>query len=217
MYRFTASDASAGDWFGSSVAIRGDKIIIGATGKDLPAKGQVGGTYIYHFTPDAFTEEAILMAHDPDENDYFGWSVSISGDYAIVGAWSDDEGGSSAGAAYIIRWDGSNWTELEKLIATGSGDLEMFGCSVSMDGDYAIAGSYGDDNRGSAFVYNHVCPTADLDDDCCVDYYDLDIFTDFWLETGCDVMDCNGADYNGNGDVNFVDYVTLASQWQQYN
>jgi hypothetical protein len=220
LIKFTASNASAGDWFGCSVSIKGNEIIVGATGKDLPGKGQVGAAYIYKFSPTEFVEQANIMASDPDASDYFGWSVSISGDYALVGAFGDSEGGTSAGAAYIFRWDqyNNNWSELQKLLATGAAEYESFGASVSMDDDYAIIGAYGDDNIGSAFVYRQICPSADLSGNCIVNFVDFAHFALWWQAKHCaDPEWCGGADFDQSTMVDFEDLLTFCSQWLDYN
>ena len=81
-----------------------------------------------------------MTATDAAAGDRFGHSVSIDGDYAIVGAIWEDEGGFRAGAAYIYFRAGQTWTEQSKLTATGA---NWFGVSVSISGDYAIVGNLG--------------------------------------------------------------------------
>ena len=80
-----------------------------------------------------------LLASDGAEFDLFGYSVSISGDYAIVGAL-DDDNGSDSGSAYIFFYDGTSWSEQAKLTAADGNDDDRFGCSVSISGDYAVIG-----------------------------------------------------------------------------
>jgi hypothetical protein len=76
-------------------------------------------------------------ASDRERNDEFGYSVSISGDYVIVGAYKDseDELGvntlSNAGSAYIFEEDGSeSWVEVQKIVASDRGEDNYFGESV---------------------------------------------------------------------------------------
>ena len=115
--------------------------------------------------------EAIkAVASDRAAGDEFGDSVSISGDYAIVGAYEEDEdasGGSTqadAGSAYIFERDGlGNWTQAQKLTASDRAAGDFFGWSVSISGDYAIVGAYGEDedasgantqnSAGSAYIF----------------------------------------------------------------
>ena len=131
-------------------------------------------------------ERQTLLASDGAAYDYFGNSVSISGDYAIVGAPYDDDKGSTSGSAYIFRRDGTNWSEQQKLLASDGAAVDYFGESVSISGDYAIVGAkYDDDkgtNSGSAYMFGKtLCPSVDLNDDCKVDFADFAIFADEWL------------------------------------
>ena len=89
------------------------------------------------------TESAKLLAADGAANDRFGDSVAISGDVAIVGADGDDDNGIAAGAAYVYRYDGAQWIEEAKLLASDAAPHEAFGFSVALDGDVAIVGAPG--------------------------------------------------------------------------
>ena len=86
-----------------------------------------------------------MIASDGAAADYFGVSVSISGDYAIVGAYQDDDNGNNSGSAYIFKRDGINWTEQAKITASDGTWSNEFGYSVSISGDYAIVGAHQDD------------------------------------------------------------------------
>ena len=103
--KLTASGGQVGDYFGYNVAISGDYAIVGAYG----VAGGVGTGAAYIFEKDPVTgwpenETQKLLASDGQPDDRFGWSVGISGDYAIVGAfWDDNSGGNDAGAAYIFN------------------------------------------------------------------------------------------------------------------
>ena len=99
--KLVASDAEAYDEFGYSVSISGDSIIIGAMDEDTGG-GSAGAAYVFTRSGETWTEEDILYASDPAESDQFGYSVSIFGDYAIVGAHLEDTGASNAGAAYVF-------------------------------------------------------------------------------------------------------------------
>ena len=94
--------------------------------------------------------------------DQFGNSVSISGNFAIVGAYRDDVGANAGqGSASIDQYNGSNWVLMNKITdATGAAD-DYFGYSVSISGNYAIVGAYTDDiganiNQGSASIYQRL-------------------------------------------------------------
>ncbi|KAA3606899.1 MAG: T9SS C-terminal target domain-containing protein [Calditrichaeota bacterium] len=155
--KFNANDATSGDNFGQSVSISGDYVIIGASGDDDGGNGS-GSAYIFHRTGTSWSQQAKLTASDAAAADFFGWSVSISGDYAVVGAREDDDAGSSSGAAYIFNRSGVSWSQQTKLTASDAATADQFGWSVSISGDYAIVGAQGDDdagsNSGSAYIFN---------------------------------------------------------------
>ncbi len=154
--KLTASDAAAGDWFGYSVSISGDYAIVGAWCDD-DAGYSSGSAYIFKREGFIWTQQAKLTAGDAAALEHFGYSVSISGDYAIVGAHADDEAGDLSGAAYIFKREGSIWTQQAKLMASDAAALDFFGASVSISGDYAVVGAGGDDdsgiNSGSAYIF----------------------------------------------------------------
>jgi hypothetical protein len=180
--KMTASDGAADDYFGYSVSISGDLAIIGATQYFTSGTGKA---YIFKRDGTNWSEQAKMTASDGTTGDSFGWSVSISGDLAIVGAPSDDDQGDYSGSAYIFKRNGTSWIEQQKLIASDGAAIDLFGWYVSISGNLAIVGAKYDDDKGdesgSAYVFNKFCPRADLNDDCKVDFTDLAIFADSWL------------------------------------
>lgn len=87
-------------------------------------------------------EEFKLTAHDAAKDDWFGYSVAISGDVAIVGTWI-------ANSAYMFAYNRVTWEEQAKLSPSDTTRGVSFGCSVAINGDVAIVGAYGDDDAGS--------------------------------------------------------------------
>jgi len=154
--KLTAEDGAAYDYFGYAVSISGDYAIVGAYGDDDKG-GSSGSAYIFKREGSSWTQQEKLTADDGAASDYFGWSVSISGDYAIVGAYLDDDNGTNSGSAYIFKREGSLWLQQAKLTAGDAAAYDYFGLSVSISGDYAIVGAYGDDdnatNSGSAYIF----------------------------------------------------------------
>jgi RHS repeat-associated protein len=150
--KLTASDAAAYDYFGSCVSISGDCAIVGAYNDD-----DSGSAYVFERDGTDWIEQAKLTASDAAASDYFGWSVAISEDYAIVGAYGDDDGGSSSGSAYVFEREGTDWTEQAKLVCSDGHYNDYFGYSVSISGGYAIVGAYRDDDAesdsGSAYLF----------------------------------------------------------------
>jgi hypothetical protein len=155
--KLTAEDAAAGDEFGCSVSISGDYAVIGACGDDDDGSCS-GSAYIFARDGEDWVQQAKLTANDAEAVDYFGCSVSISEDHAVIGALYDDDGGDKSGSVYIFVREDDNWTQLAKLTAEDAAAGDEFGCSVSISGDYAVIGACGDDDdgwsSGSAYIYN---------------------------------------------------------------
>ncbi|WP_019990051.1 FG-GAP repeat protein [Rudanella lutea] len=155
----TASDGAANDQFGLSVAISGDYAIVGALGDDVGSTIDQGSAYIFVRTGNSWVQQAKLVASDGATNDYFGYSVAIAGDYALVGAYSDNVGiNSGQGSDYVFMRSGDEWIQQAKLTATDGAPNDEFGFSVSIAGDYAVIGASADDNgsntnQGSAYVF----------------------------------------------------------------
>ena len=79
-----------------------------------------------------------ITATGAAQGDLFGRSVSIDGDYAVVGALGDDDNGTHAGSAYIFKRNGRSWVQEAKLLATGGGAADRFGWSVSISDNEAV-------------------------------------------------------------------------------
>ena len=153
LHKLTASDGAAGDNFGYSVAISGNYAIVGAYADDDNGTDS-GSAYIFNVTTGAQLHH--LLASDGAASDRFGYSVAISGNYAIVGAYKDDDKGGESGSAYIFNV--TTGAELHKLTASDGAGIDEFGRSVAISGNYAIVGAHNDDdkgsNSGSAYIYN---------------------------------------------------------------
>ncbi|MEA2076929.1 MAG: FG-GAP repeat protein, partial [Candidatus Marinimicrobia bacterium] len=151
-----ASDRAANDHFGYSVAISGNYAIIGAYFEDQDSSGtdslsKAGSAYIFAKSGDTWIQEQKLVASDRAADDEFGMSVAVSGNYAIVGAYQQDEDASgantliNAGAAYIFYNDGTTWVQQQKVVASDRSVYRYFGNSVAISGNYAIVGAYRED------------------------------------------------------------------------
>lgn len=157
-----ASNANGADFFGVSVSVSGDTIVVGARSEDsgapggngnpmIPTNGS-GAAYVFKQTGTTWVEEALLKASYPESGDQFGSGVSISGNTLIVGARQERSGATgvngdesdnsvdSAGAAYIFIRSGSNWSQEAYLKASDPGISDRFGWRVSLHGDRAIVG-----------------------------------------------------------------------------
>ena len=148
--KLTPGDGDAGDYFGFSVGISGDSVIVGAFSDDDCGDGSGSAYVLQDDGTGEWTEAAKLTADDAAASDEFGRSVSISGDTVVVGAWGADDNGSDSGAAYVFQTDGAGgWTQVDMLLAGDSAAGDYFGSSVSIWGDSVIVGAFGDDDMGS--------------------------------------------------------------------
>ncbi|MCH8825200.1 MAG: hypothetical protein IH984_17025 [Planctomycetes bacterium] len=217
--KLTTSDAANGDGFGP-VSISDDLAVIGVSGDD-DAANNAGSAYVFKYDAKTklWSEVDKIYASDPEPNDRFGGSVSISGDLIVVGVRLDDDTcpkdpGCDSGAAYLFQYDPKtdSWIEKAKLTASDPGDGDEFGRSVSISGNFAIVGSHLDDEialaAGAAYTFDLsacLCP-ADLDGDSAVNTRDLLALFAQWGTAG-------SADLDGNGTVNTADLLILFANW----
>jgi len=150
--KLAASDGEEGDWFGSSVALNGNTALVGAPWDD--GKGSV---YVFVRDGSDWLLEAKLTASDGEEGDWFGISVALEGDTALVGAPWDDDNGADSGSAYVFVRDGTTWSQQAKLTASDAATGDRFANAVALDANTALIGAYRDDdngyNSGSAYVF----------------------------------------------------------------
>ncbi len=146
-----ASDPCGGDYFGCSVSFDENYAIIGAK-LNYGNHFHSGSAYIFQLVGGMWQEKELLVATDGATDDAFGFSVSISGSYAIVGAHGDDDVGENSGSAYIYERNGSTWVQEQKLTASDGAPGDWFGSAVSISGDYAAVGAY-KKNSGTGAVY----------------------------------------------------------------
>lgn len=162
--RLIASDAAPLDYFGRSVSISGDTIVVGAYGND--ALGDLAGAAYVYVKPEggwvSTTETAKLMASDAKAGDGFGRSVSIDGNTIVVGAYSDDHVRRDSGSAYVFEKPHTGWissTETAKLTASDAGFWDYFGLSVAIVDHTILVGAPQDTGKdgthqaGSAYVF----------------------------------------------------------------
>ena len=150
--KLLASDGAHSDYFGTSVALSGDVALVGAP-------GDARSVYVYRFDGAQWVEEQTLVASDGAEGDRFGTSVALSGAVALVGA----PGAGVSGSAYVYRFDGVQWVEEQKLVASDGAAGDAFGGSVALSGAVALVGArqpgtppppqFRSPGRGSAYVY----------------------------------------------------------------
>ena len=172
--KLTASDSAAGDRFGGTVSISGDKAIVGSPRDDdgcpiddpitprNEADCDVGAVYIFEKISGTWTEVAKLTASDGAAGDNFGRTISISGDKAIVGSPFHDDNGSDSGSAYIFEKISGTWTQQAKLASPDASFGDVFGISVSISGEKVIVGATGEGScgpTGAAYIFEKISGT----------------------------------------------------------
>jgi hypothetical protein len=174
-----APNASTNNRFGTSVAVDGDTVVVGAYAEesnqttitngstasaDHSAAG-AGAAYVFRRTGSSWVQEAYLKAPNAEANDGFGFSVAVYGDTVVVGAIkessnqttitngstaSTDNSAGSSGAAYVFRRAGSNWVQEAYLKPPNSDALDWFGAWVAVYGDTVVVGApFEDSNQTS--------------------------------------------------------------------
>ncbi len=174
--KLTASDRASGNYFGFGLAVDGytKTIVVGAPWSSTDASGantlqSSGAAYV--FKRDAsgnWNQAQKLTASVRHQHIYFGKSVDVSGNWIAVGAEKEHheenevENQNNEGAAYLFENNGSTWTQKRKLRSQDGFDNDIFGRSVSLDGNYVLVGSLGGKNEhgadffpyaGSAYLY----------------------------------------------------------------
>ncbi len=161
-------NGNAQDYFGVSVSISGDYAIVGAQNDDEGVGLTDNGTatiYKRNMTSGLWEAQGKLVNPNAASSDFFGNSVAISGDYAIVGAHYDDQGVglTNNGSATIFKRNigTGNWDPQGKLVNPAAASNDLFGSSVAISGDYAIIAAVGDDNgAGSATIFKRNTTTG---------------------------------------------------------
>jgi hypothetical protein len=147
------------------VAVSGDTAVIGALNEESNATGvdgdgtdnsayNSGAAYVFNRSGATWSQQAYLKASNSSINDYFGGSVAVSGDTAVIGAYGEasnatgvggnqaDNSAPSSGAAYVFTRSGATWSQQAYLKASNAEAGDYFGGSVAVTGDTVVIGAY---------------------------------------------------------------------------
>ena len=159
--KLEAFDKQTDDSFGYAVAVDGEDIFIGANNEDTGADN-AGAVYTFSVVdcselPESPTETE-LQSSDTESGDWFGYSVAMDGDVAVVGAPNEGSGNNiDIGAAYVFTKNNGTWSEHSKLESPDGQIVDQFGKSVAIDGETIVVGAPGEDtgatNAGAAYVF----------------------------------------------------------------
>ncbi|MFQ5526160.1 MAG: hypothetical protein ACE5GX_07845 [Thermoanaerobaculia bacterium] len=165
-----ALDSAAGDEFGVSVGISGDRIVVGALQGD-GAFTNSGSAYVFERNSggtDSWDQRTELSAVDGAPGDEFGRSVGIHNDTIVVGASRDGDAGADSGSAYVFERNQGGidaWGQTQKLTASGAAAGDEFGWAVAIASNGIAVGAYLADNHPDAgavylFERNVGAPTS---------------------------------------------------------
>jgi len=164
-----ASNLDANDAFGTSVAIDGDSIIVGAASESGDGSIETdnsmvdaGAAYIFTRSGSTWSQQAYLKASNADIGDSFGTTVAFDTDTVVIGAIAEDSDGTgesdnsvnNAGAAYVFTRTGSSWSQQAYLKASSTGIDDVFATSVDIDADVVVIGAVGESSDGSIDTNN---------------------------------------------------------------
>ena len=142
-----AGDGEPEDDFGAAVALSGIHAFVGAP-EDNSSQGSA---YVYQFDGTRWIFQVRLSASDGTASDHFGFSISLAGNRALIGAVEDD---TFTGSAYLYAFDGTSWTEQQKLVASDGAPQAYFGSSVALSGQLALVGaSNANGGTGAAYLF----------------------------------------------------------------
>jgi len=158
LQKLIGHDADTGSYFGVDVSISGDYAIVGASGEKNYSV-RTGVAYIYKNLNNSWELQNKITASDAEFRDWFGESVCISGNYAIVGACGNDDGAYQTGSAYIFRNNNGIWEQQVKLLAFDGKEYDHFGRKVAIYDDYAVVAATDDEddgyNGGIVYIYKN--------------------------------------------------------------
>jgi len=137
--RLVSSDLAAGDEFGRAVALSRDTAVVAAW-RDDDGAADTGSVYVFVRSGTTWTQQAKLRAADAATQDFFGLSVAVEGDTALVSSY-DDDGGSESGAVYAFVRSGTTWTQQAKLRAADAAASDLFGATLALSGETALIGA----------------------------------------------------------------------------
>jgi hypothetical protein len=147
--KILSTPRGVGAQFGNAVAISGNTMIIGAR-HDSTTASQAGAALVYVRSGTTWKQQAKLLANDGALGDKFGYSVAVSDDTIVIGAYNDDGAFADTGAAYVFTRNGTAWTQQQKLTAGDGTASDEFGNAVAIQGDVVAVGAHFADLPGNA-------------------------------------------------------------------
>lgn len=147
--KLTPLDRAANDYFGYSLAISGERAVIGAYGKN----GQAGAVYVFQKTVTGWEQKQKLTASASQGKDRFGWAVAMEGNTILVGAPAFEN---NTGRVYTFSWDvsDSSWKQASIIEGSEKSAGDFFGSAIDISGNNIIIGAYGHKSKaGTAIIF----------------------------------------------------------------
>jgi hypothetical protein len=150
-----ASNTDAGDQFGTSVAVSGNTVVVGAPSEasnGVDGQGDnsltlAGAAYIFVRTGNTWSQQAYLKSEFPQQDALFGWDVAIDGDTVAISAMREDIAlDNRAGVVYVFTRTGNDWNQQARLQASNAGHFDEFGASIALSGDTLVVGTPREDS-----------------------------------------------------------------------
>jgi hypothetical protein len=156
-----ADNLAINDGFGTSIALDGDVLVVGAPGEDSadPADPEnnaltnSGAAYVFRRTDATWQQEAYLKASNIGSGDALGAAIALAGEVLVVSATGEDSasagdpannGALGSGAAYVFRANGTTWQQEAYLKVENAGASDAFGSSIAVDGALLVIGAPGE-------------------------------------------------------------------------
>lgn len=159
IYELPPPDTTAGNFFGNATSLDGDRALVGASGENVCGENS-GTAYIFERDPETDTWQRVarLVPGDCEADNFFGRSVSLSGDRALVAASGEFFSTEASNAAYLFERDSTGtWKEVVRLTLDTEAQEGPFAAAVALDGDRALITASGDPVHGrysgAAYVY----------------------------------------------------------------
>jgi hypothetical protein len=178
-----ASNTKPGAAFGTSVAVAGNTIVVGAPGEESAATGvngdqtdsgvrSAGAVYVFVMSGPTIAQQAYLKASNTDQDDEFGTSVAIAGDTLVVGAPNEasaatgvnsnqaDNSAFGAGAAYVFERSGATWAQQAYLKPSNTHGGDRFASALAIAGDTVVVGAWGESSAATGVNGNQADQSA---------------------------------------------------------
>jgi uncharacterized protein (TIGR03437 family) len=159
LFKRTARDGAANDFYGSAVAADAETVVIGAYTDTIGNNARQGSAYVFARSGNDWTLQQKLTANDGEADERFGGAAAISGDTLVIGAPLDKTPVNAAqGSVYVFVRVNGVWTFQRKLTAPDGAAGDQFGSAVALNGATLVAGAFaanlnGKDNQGAAYVF----------------------------------------------------------------